>query len=57
MAAVDRMFAATVRANPHLRPRVGNPDEMRSNRLIETLELLKFRVTDPEPGIPEAAGA
>lgn len=54
MTAVDRMFAATVRANPHLRPRVGNPDEMRSNRLIETLDLLKFRVTDPELGIPEA---
>lgn len=54
MTAVDRSFAAVVRANPHLRPRVGNPDEMRSNRLIETLELLKFRVTDPEPGLPEA---
>lgn len=54
MTAVDRTFAAVVRANPHLRPRVGNPDEMRSNRLIETLELLKFRVTDPEPGVPEA---
>jgi len=54
MAAMDRAFAATVRANPHLRPRVGNPDEMRSNRLVETLELLRFRVTAPEPGIPEA---
>lgn len=54
MAAVDRMFAAIVRANPHLRPRVGNPDEMRSNRLVETLELLKFRVTDPEPSVPES---
>jgi phosphoketolase len=54
MAAVDRVFTAIVRANPHLRPRVGNPDEMRSNRLIETLELLKFRVTDPEPGLPES---
>ena len=54
MTAVDRMFAAIVRANPHLRPRVGNPDEMRSNRLVETLELLKFRVTDPEPGLPES---
>jgi len=32
---------------------VGNPDEMRSNRLIKTLDYLKFRVTDPEPGIPE----
>lgn len=54
MRAVDGMFAAIVRANPHLRPRVGNPDEMRSNRLIETLELLKFRVTDPEPTVPES---
>ncbi|MGH7872322.1 MAG: xylulose 5-phosphate 3-epimerase, partial [Candidatus Binatia bacterium] len=54
MEAVDKMFSATVRANPHLRPRVGNPDEMRSNRLIETLDLLKFRVTDPEPGVPES---
>jgi len=53
MHAVDAMFLAIVKANPHLRPRVGNPDEMRSNRLIQTLENLKFRVTDPEPGIPE----
>jgi phosphoketolase len=53
MFAVDAMYLATVRANPHLRPRVGNPDEMRSNRMIDTLEALKFRVSDPEPGIPE----
>jgi len=53
MFAVDAMFLATVQANPHLRPRIGNPDEMRSNRMIQTLENLKFRVTDPEPGIPE----
>ena len=53
MYAVDDMFLATVRANPHLRPRVGNPDEMRSNRLVRTLEALKFRVTDPEPSLPE----
>jgi len=53
MLAVDAMFLTTVKANPHLRPRVGNPDEMRSNRMIQTLENLKFRVTDPEPGIPE----
>jgi len=53
MFAVDSMFLATVRANPHLRPRVGNPDEMRSNRLIKTLEALNFRVTEPEPTIPE----
>ncbi|MFO0982465.1 MAG: xylulose 5-phosphate 3-epimerase [Planctomycetota bacterium] len=54
MAAVDHMFAAIVEHNPHLRPRVGNPDEMKSNRLLRTLELLKFRVTDPEPSMPEA---
>jgi phosphoketolase len=53
MYAVDKVFLATVQANPHLRPRVGNPDEMRSNRLTRTLEALKFRVTAPEAGIPE----
>jgi phosphoketolase len=53
MYAIDTVFSATVRANPHLRPRVGNPDEMRSNRLLKTLDYLKFRVTDPEAGIPE----
>jgi phosphoketolase len=54
MAAVDAGFLAAVQANPHLRPRVGNPDEIRSNRMLRTLDALKFRVTDPEPGIPEA---
>ena len=54
MAAVDDGFLATVQANPHLRLRVGNPDEMRSNRMQRTLDALKFRVTAPEPGIPEA---
>lgn len=53
MYAVDATFLAIVKANPHLRPRVGNPDEMRSNRMQSTLDALKFRVTDPEPGIPE----
>jgi phosphoketolase len=54
MEAVDETFVEILRANPHLRPRVGNPDEMRSNRLVRTLETLHFRVTDPEPGIPES---
>lgn len=54
MEAVDTLFALIVRANPQLRVRVGNPDEMRSNRLLKTLELLKFRVTAPEPDVPEA---
>lgn len=56
MAAVDQGFLATVRANPRLRPRVGNPDEMKSNRMQATLDALKFRVTAPERGIPEAIG-
>lgn len=54
MDAIDAGFVAVVRANRHLRPRVGNPDEMRSNRLLRTLDELRFRVTDPEPGLPEA---
>jgi phosphoketolase len=54
MAAVDDGFLAAVRANPGLRPRVGNPDEMRSNRMQRTLDALEFRVTQPEAGIPES---
>jgi phosphoketolase len=54
MAAVDEGFLALVQANPHLRPRVGNPDEMRSNRMQRTLDALKFRVTAPEQGVPES---
>ena len=53
MMAIDQAFLAIVRANPRVRPRVGNPDEMRSNRLDRTLEALKFRATDPEPDLPE----
>jgi phosphoketolase len=54
MQAIDEGFLAAVCANPHLRPRVGNPDEMKSNRMTATLQALRFRVTDPEPGVPEA---
>jgi len=54
MYAIDDMFLAVVHDNPHLRVRVGNPDEMRSNRLQGTLDRHKFRVSDPEPGIPES---
>ena len=28
MAAIDETFLAIVQANPQLRPRVGNPDEI-----------------------------
>jgi phosphoketolase len=54
MTAVDDGFLAAVRANPRLRPRVGNPDEMRSNRMQHTLDALNFRVTQPEAEIPES---
>jgi len=53
MYAIDGTFRDILRINPYLRPRVGNPDEMRSNKMLETLAELKFRVTDPEKGIPE----
>ena len=54
MDAVDGFFADIVVANPQLRPRVGNPDELRSNRMGRTLDLLKHRVYAAEPGLAEA---
>lgn len=54
MKAIDQYFCRIVLANPGLRPRVGNPDEMRSNQLNETLDLLKHRVTSPEDGLAES---
>lgn len=53
MDAIDRCFVAIAKANPHLRIRVANPDELRSNHMPLTLELLKHRVNVPEPGTPE----
>jgi phosphoketolase len=54
MDAIDVAFQALVQRNPHLRVRVGNPDELRSNRMGGTLDLLKHRVLNPEPGIAES---
>jgi len=54
MAALDDQFVAIVRANPGLRVRVGNPDELRSNKLDRTLDELKHRVQEPEAGIAES---
>lgn len=48
MAALDAYFVELVRLNPSLRPRVGNPDELASNRLVKVLKNLKHRVSDPE---------
>jgi len=48
MLAVDSFFRALVAQNPDLRARVGNPDELASNRLTGVLEDLKHRANDPE---------
>lgn len=54
MHAVDRWFVRLVDANPTLRPRVGNPDELRSNHMGATLDRLRHRVNTPEPGVADA---
>lgn len=54
MAAIDDWFCALVNANPSMRVRVGNPDEMRSNRMNKSLDLLQHRVTSPEDGVSES---
>ncbi len=48
MRAVDRFFTALVGANRNLRARVGNPDELASNRLDGVLRALKHRALEPE---------
>jgi phosphoketolase len=54
MEGLDQAFTALVRGNPQLRVRVGNPDELRSNKMGATLDLLKHRVTTAEEGVAEA---
>mgnify|MGYP001766553185 CR=1 FL=1 len=54
MAALDHWFVALVQANPQLRVRIGNPDELASNKMGTTLALLKHRVNVPEPGVAES---
>jgi len=54
MASLDQVFVEIVKENPNLRPRVGNPDELSSNRFNQTLAHLKHRVTDPEDGVYES---
>lgn len=57
MAALDRFFVDLVQANPDLRPRVGNPDELASNRLGGVLKALRHRVTQPENELESVQGA
>lgn len=54
MHAIDRWFVRVVDANPGLRPRVGNPDELRSNHMGATLDRLRHRVNQSEPGVADA---
>jgi phosphoketolase len=54
MDAIDEGFRHTIMLNPHLRPRIGNPDEMLSNRMDDTLKYGEFRVTDKEKGAMES---
>lgn len=53
MSALDDWFVALAQANPALRVRIGNPDELASNKMGGTLKLFKHRVNQPEPGVPE----
>src|SRR5690606_1196455 len=53
MDALDAWFVDFAKANPDLRIRVGNPDELASNKMGDTLALLRHRVNEPEPGVPE----
>lgn len=57
MSALDRFFVDLVQANPQLRPRVGNPDELASNRLGGVLKAFKHRVTAPESELEALDGA
>ncbi len=57
MLALDRFFVDLVQANPQLRPRVGNPDELASNRLGGVLNALKHRVSAPESALEAVDGA
>jgi phosphoketolase len=54
MANLDIWFCEFIKANPNHRFRIGNPDEMRSNRMNLTLDRLLHRVTAPESGVAEA---
>ena len=56
MTAADRFFAELVRLNPSLRARVGNPDELASNRLTQVLKSLKHRVIEPESAVESITG-
>src|SRR3546814_17683611 len=55
MTALDDQFVAIAEANPGLRSRVGNPDELRSNKTDRTLAQTKHRGPEPAPGVAEGS--
>ncbi len=54
LAAMDHWFVSFVEANPNHRFRIGNPDELKSNQMGETLTRLRHRVNVPEEGSEES---
>lgn len=54
MDAIDDGFVAIAKNNPHLRVRIGNPDEISSNKMNDALDFLKLRVVDSESGLKES---
>ncbi len=54
MASLDGTFLNIVKNNPHLRARIANPDELRSNRFNASLDFLKHRVSSVENKEDEA---
>ncbi|UAW97733.1 xylulose 5-phosphate 3-epimerase [Halopseudomonas nanhaiensis] len=56
MLAVDRFFTELTRTNPELRARVGNPDELASNKLGGVLKALRHRVAEPESDLEAVDG-
>ncbi|TFH75704.1 xylulose 5-phosphate 3-epimerase [Gammaproteobacteria bacterium LSUCC0112] len=54
MQQIDEWFVQLAGMNPCHRVRIGNPDEIRNNCLDNTLEMLRNRVTEPEPSDAES---
>ncbi|MDO8909465.1 MAG: xylulose 5-phosphate 3-epimerase [Pseudohongiella sp.] len=54
MQQIDEWFCQLAELNPRHRIRIGNPDEIRSNRMNKTLDTLRHRVTDPELTVAES---
>src|SRR5690606_19261465 len=54
MTALDRYFIELTEVNLRLRVRIGNPDELRSNGMSQTLDQFRHRVTSPEISAAEA---